>query len=97
MNQETSIGPQFLDYLQEISQNPEIANNHQLASAGLKKLIQLKYLNYSDIIENPEKFFDAHLQISNYNGLEGFSIKFTVQFNLFAGSIMNLGTQQQKQ
>jgi len=90
------MNPGYLDYLKSISLDPQIADNHQYASVCLKKLIQLKYLNYQDIIENPEKFFDAHSQISHHNYLEGFSIKFTVQFNLFAGSIMNLGTPKQK-
>mmetsp|Transcript_51514 Transcript_51514/g.103449 ORF Transcript_51514/g.103449 Transcript_51514/m.103449 type:complete len:110 (+) Transcript_51514:589-918(+) len=44
--------------------------------------------------ENPEKFFLAHRLLSTM-GLGGFGIRFTVQFNLFAGSIVGLGGPEQ--
>jgi acyl-CoA oxidase len=42
----------------------------------------------------PEKFFLAHRLLSTI-GLGGFGIRFTVQFNLFAGSIIGLGGEKQ--
>jgi hypothetical protein len=42
----------------------------------------------------PEKFFLAHRLLSTI-GLGGFGIRFTVQFNLFAGSIIGLGGDAQ--
>jgi acyl-CoA oxidase len=44
--------------------------------------------------ENPEKFFLAHRLLSTV-GLGGFGIRFTVQFNLFAGSIVGLAGPSQ--
>lgn len=83
-------------YLSNIAQQPLIASDHQSTSRHLKFLIRSGYLKYSDIVENPEKFLEAHRRIANHDGLEGFSVKFTVQYNLFAGSIMTLGTEKQK-
>jgi len=42
----------------------------------------------------PEKFFMAHRLLSSM-GSNGFGIRFTVQFNLFAGSIIGLGGPEQ--
>mgnify|MGYP006141692335 CR=1 FL=1 len=47
--------------------------------------------HYSDA---PEKFFLAHRLLSSV-GLSGFGVRFTVQFNLFAGSILGLGGPEQ--
>jgi acyl-CoA oxidase len=43
---------------------------------------------------SPEKFFLAHRLLSSV-GLSGFGIRFTVQFNLFAGSVLGLGNKDQ--
>jgi acyl-CoA oxidase len=45
--------------------------------------------------ESPEKFFLAHRLLSTV-GLGGFGIRFTVQFNLFAGSIVGLAGPEQR-
>ena len=44
--------------------------------------------------DHPEKFFLAHRLLSTV-GLGGFGIRFTVQFNLFAGSIVGLAGPDQ--
>lgn len=87
---------EYEHYLSNISKQPMIATDHQMTSEHLKSLVSSGYLKYTDIIENPEKFLEAHQKISKYDGLEGFSVKFTVQYNLFAGSVMTLGTEKQK-
>jgi len=64
-------------------------------SAGLlRKLIKTKLLKFTDMRDAPEKFFLAHRLLSTI-GLGGFGIRFTVQFNLFAGSILGLGGPKQ--
>jgi len=51
---------------------------------------------FTDMSDNPAKFFMAHRLLSTV-GLGGFGIRFTVQFNLFAGSLVGLaGKEQQK-
>lgn len=95
-NMSSNIDKNHVEYLEQISANPIIAHDHEHTTECLKEFIKRGYLNYSDIVDNPEKFFEAHQLITNYDNLEGFSVKFTVQYNLFAGSIMNLGTKSQK-
>ena len=51
-------------------------------------------LQFSDMRDEPEKFFLAHRLLSTV-GLGGFGIRFTVQFNLFAGSIMGMASERQ--
>jgi acyl-CoA oxidase len=45
---------------------------------------------YTDLRDDPEKFFEAHKMLAD-RMLGAFGIRFTVQFNLFAGSILALG------
>lgn len=49
---------------------------------------------FTDMRDAPEKFFMAHRVLSTL-GLSGFGIRFTVQFNLFAGSIVGLAGEKQ--
>lgn len=86
----------FDSFFQKLSHSQKISDDYIAAADGLKYLIKSNYLEYSDIVDYPEKFLEAHRNISRYDGLEGFSVKFTVQFNLFAGSIMNLGNDIHK-
>ena len=58
-----------------------------------KKLKQIyQYVEFDKIIENPIKLFDIHLPFCYRPDLMDISIRFTVQMNLFAGSIINFGT-----
>lgn len=63
----------------------------------LRQLLQLGLLRQTDIRDCPERFFMAHRQLSKYATQlgPGFGIRFTVQFNLFAGTIIGLGGPQQ--
>ena len=60
------------------------------SSAVLRRLVKSNLLSFTDMQDNPEKFFMAHRLLATI-GLNGFGIRFTVQFNLFAGSILGLG------
>ena len=66
------------------------------SSNALRELVKSKLLKFTDMSENPEKFFLAHRLLATI-GLGGFGIRFTVQFNLFAGSMVGLaGPDQMK-
>ena len=52
-------------------------------------------LKFTDMADDPDKFFLAHRLLSTV-GLGGFGIRFTVQFNLFAGSIVGLAGPDQR-
>ena len=58
------------------------------------QLVRSKVLKFTDMVEAPEKFFLAHRLLSTV-GLGGFGIRFTVQFNLFAGSLVGLAGREQ--
>ena len=70
------------------------ATDPALSSKALRSLVRSKVLMFTDMSEAPEKFFLAHRLLSTI-GLGGFGIRFTVQFNLFAGSIVGLGGVEQ--
>jgi len=60
----------------------------------LKDLIRRHLLQYTDMRDNPTRFFHAH-RILSKRLVGGFGIRFTVQYNLFAGSILGLGSNAQ--
>jgi acyl-CoA oxidase len=63
-------------------------------SKVLRRLVKSGVLQFTDMSEAPEKFFLAHRLLSTV-GLGGFGIRFTVQYNLFAGSIVGLAGEEQ--
>jgi len=62
----------------------------------LRSFIKTGLLNFNDMQHKPERFFAAHRLLAS-KILGGFGIRFTVQFNLFAGSILGLGDPEQIQ
>jgi acyl-CoA oxidase len=56
----------------------------------LRELIRSRALLYTDLRDDPDKFFEAHKMLAD-RMLGAFGVRFTVQFNLFAGSILALG------
>lgn len=64
------------------------------SSAILRRLVKSGLLRYTDMRDAPEKFFLGHRLLSTV-GLGGFGIRFTVQYNLFAGSILGLAGDEQ--
>ena len=64
-----------------------IATDPSKSSKELRKLVKSKVLKFTDMSTAPEKFRPApraHRLLSTVGG-SGFGIRFTVQFNLFAG------------
>lgn len=64
------------------------------SSAVLRNVVRSGLLKFTDMRDAPEKFFMAHRLLATI-GLGGFGIRFTVQFNLFAGSILGLAGEDQ--
>ena len=81
------------DFLAEVNDVPKASDPAQSA-AILRRLVRSSVLKFKDMEEAPEKFFLAHRLLSTV-GLGGFGIRFTVQFNLFAGSIVGLAGEEQ--
>jgi len=70
------------------------ATDPAASSALLRRLVKSEMLRFTDMRDDPAKFFLAHRLLSSV-GLNGFGVRFTVQFNLFAGSILGLGGGEQ--
>jgi acyl-CoA oxidase len=66
------------------------------SSNCLREFIKRGLLKFDDMNKRPERFFAAHRLLAS-KILGGFGIRFTVQFNLFAGSILGLGDAKQIQ
>lgn len=64
------------------------------SAARLQQLMQDGSLLLTDMQDRPERFFLAHRLLAR-RLVDGFGIRFTVQYNLFAGSILGLGGQEQ--
>lgn len=57
-----------------------------------KELSKHKIVSVKDFLSNPENIFTVHEMLSYYNG--SLATKFTVQFNLFGGTIVGLGSKK---
>lgn len=63
----------------------------------LRKLMKTGLLKFTDIYQNPERYFLAHRIVAEQAPRTGpgFFIRFTVQYNLFAGTVVGLGGPEQ--
>ena len=63
----------------------------------LRALVRKSTLRFTDIRDDPAKFFLAHRLLARHAPEHGpgFWIRFTVQFNLFAGTVVALGGPEQ--
>jgi len=71
--------------------------HYSQSAERLRKLMREGPLRLTDLREEPAKFFSAHDLLSEFATRvgPGFGIRFTVQVNLFAGTILALGNKQQ--
>ena len=58
---------------------------------------QTGLLSPLDLVKRPARFFEAHRMLVQHSTRlgPGFGIRFTVQFNLFGGTVVGLGTEAQ--
>lgn len=64
------------------------------SSEHLRRMLRTGPLSIFDLTKRPHLFFLAHRLLAD-SLCAGFGIRYTVLFNLFAGSIIGLGTEQQ--
>ena len=69
------------------------ASSYADSARRLSALVRTEMLRFEDLVESPAKFFEAHrlLARAGFDQGPGFSIRFTVQYNLFAGTVLELG------
>ncbi|XXQ32050.1 Acyl-CoA oxidase/dehydrogenase middle domain-containing protein [Plasmodiophora brassicae] len=70
---------------------------YRQAADRLRAVIRTGLLGLTDIVERPHRFFEAHRLIARQATRlgPGFFIRFTVHYNLFAGTVVALGTREQ--
>ena len=63
----------------------------------LREIVKSGLLRFTDLRDNPERFFAAHRKVAEKSPElgPGFWIRFTVQYNLFAGTILGLASDEQ--
>jgi len=63
----------------------------------LREIIKSGLLNFTDLQQNPKRFFHAHRLLAAHAPElgPGFWIRFTVQYNLFAGTVLALASDEQ--
>jgi len=71
--------------------------SYQESAKRMRKLLQTGLLRHTDINNNPERFFLAHRLLARHAPQlgPGFWIRFTVHYNLMAGSVAGLGNPDQ--
>ena len=75
---------QFQEHIEDLVE----LDTFEPSAARLRKLLKAMILKQTDLEEHPARFYAAHRYLSKYGHKigPGFSIRFTVQFNLFAGT-----------
>lgn len=64
----------------------------ELALSRLKKIMSTKIVSVRDFLIDPENIFTTHEMLGYAD--QSLATKFTVQFNLFGGTIVGLGTKE---
>lgn len=90
-------------WCEEVGQKRKAQNVHYLdisfevSSGNLRDLLRKGLLKMTDLRDDPAYFFEAHRVIAKHaedlGG--GFWTRFTVQFNLFAGTVLAVGNKSQ--
>jgi acyl-CoA oxidase len=67
------------------------------SAAEMRELLGLGLLRHTSLRDEPEWFFEAHraIALSEHNLGMGFWTRLTVQFNLFAGTVLAVGGEEQ--
>ena len=68
-----------------------LPEERELALARLKALCENKSISVRDFIHNPHRIFSVHETVGMMDG--SVATKMTVQFNLFGGTVLKLGTE----
>ena len=85
----------FLNHTHDLSQRPHASPSE--SAARLRAMLTSGVFRLTDLRDEPQRFFDAHRLLSRYAIDVGpaFGIRMTVQYNLFAGTILACGTDAQ--
>eukprot|EP00927_Polykrikos_kofoidii_P039800 TRINITY_DN3410_c0_g1_i2.p1 TRINITY_DN3410_c0_g1~~TRINITY_DN3410_c0_g1_i2.p1 ORF type:complete len:498 (-),score=104.87 TRINITY_DN3410_c0_g1_i2:197-1615(-) len=72
---------------------------YESSAEQLRELVKTGLLKLTDLKNDPVRFFEAHRLLARHavHLGPGFWIRFTVHYNLFAGSVLAVGTDEQVQ
>uniref|UniRef100_A0A0V0J4W4 Acyl-coenzyme A oxidase n=1 Tax=Schistocephalus solidus TaxID=70667 RepID=A0A0V0J4W4_SCHSO len=85
----------LLDDLMTPRYNISLQEEREVALARLKLLCDNKMISVKDFLSNPQRIFAAHELSAILD--PSMTTKMTVQFNLFGGTILKLGTEKHHQ
>jgi acyl-CoA oxidase len=73
--------------------------SYEESAAQLREMSKSGVLRFTDLRDNPERFFSAHRILAEQSPLlgPGFWIRFTVHYNLFAGTVLAVGGEEHLQ
>lgn len=71
--------------------------DYATSAQRLRVLIKSGLLRHTDLRDHPERFFLAHRILAKHSSAvgPGFWVRFTVHYNLCAGTVLALGTEEQ--
>jgi len=71
--------------------------DYATSAKRMRELLQTELLRHTDLRDNPERFFLAHRILAEHSSAvgPGFWVRFTVHYNLCAGTVLALGTPAQ--
>jgi len=73
------------------------AIDHATSAQRMRDLLQTGLLRHTDLRDDPERFFLAHRILATHSSAvgPGFWVRFTVHYNLCAGTVLALGNEEQ--
>lgn len=86
----------FREHTTDLATNPP--QTVAASAERLRRLLVSGTFGLADLQREPRRFFDAHRHLSAYalDAGPGFGIRMTVQYNLFAGTVLALGNAKQR-
>ena len=71
--------------------------DYATSAQRMRELLQTGLLRHTDLRDHPERFFLAHRILAQHSSAvgPGFWVRFTVHYNLCAGTVLALGTPEQ--
>lgn len=71
--------------------------DHVTSAQRMRDLLKTGLLRHTDLRDEPERFFLAHRILATHSSAvgPGFWVRFTVHYNLCAGTVLALGNQEQ--
>jgi len=85
----------FTEKVFEMKHYDRLEDNRLQAVKQLKRASEAKLASVYDLVENPQKIFAAHEMLGFIDS--SLAIKYSVQYNLYGGTVLSLGTDRHQQ